>query len=624
MFQFLRSLPCVVAASLTLQMAAQSGPAGVGSSANNVLWLGADHGVFSDAGITPAVSGANVLQWSDRSGNGRHAFQATLTNRPNYIAGALNGKPVMRFTAANTDRMLATGISTANRASVWVVARYSSLPSPNPGVLQGAAPGDAYSATPALKNMGMWVSSATTQVWGRGIQADGTSRNVTMATALAVNTPYVMNTVYRQTAISQYVNHGPAGSVASDGTLRSWTDMAIGAQAGTEVWNGDIAEVIVFNVDVNEAQRLIVTSYLAAKYGMTLTASTDVYREDQPARGNYDHEVAGIGRTSVGNLHTDARGTGIVQISNPTGLGNNEFLIWGHDNGVLGAWGVGDVPTGLEGRFQRTWRASERNTTGTASVDVGAVDITFDLSGLGPVDPAELRLLVDSDQDGSFADEVPLEGAWNVSGNQYRFSAVTALVDGSRFTLGTTDLRSTPLPVELLFFEVEGNGPVVNMTWATASEQGNDRFNVERSADGSEWIDVVEVTGAGTSNQLLQYSAVDEQPLTGINFYRLRQTDLDGTMTWSDVRSLMRTITEADGPFVSPNPTDGPVVLSWPAGTPLPEHIQVLDASGRGLAVEQHPLGANGLTLDLAPFPPGIYVIRLEQAGRPKSIRVLR
>jgi hypothetical protein len=609
---------------LTLQLAAQSGPAGVGSSANNVLWLGADHAVFSDAGVTPATGGGNVWQWSDRSGNGRHALQPTIGNQPNFIAGALNGKPVMRFTAANTDRMLATGITSANRASVWVVARYSSLPSPNPGVLQGAAPGNAYSATPALKNMGMWVSSSTTQVWGRGIQANGTSRNVTMATALAANTPYVLNTVYRQTGISQYVNHGPAGAIASDGTLRSWTDMAIGAQAGTEVWNGDIAEVIVFNVDVNEAQRLIVTSYLAAKYGMTLTASTDVYREDQPARGNYDHEVAGIGRTNASNIHTDARGTGIVRISNPTNLGNNEFLIWGHDNGVLGAWGVGDVPAGVQGRFQRTWRVSERNTAGAAAVDVGAVDITFDLTGLGPVDPDDLRLLVDSDQDGSFADEVPLEGAFNVSGNEYRFSAISALVDGARFTLGTTDLGSTPLPIELLFFEAQAEGPVVHTTWATATEQDNERFTVERSTDGLVWYQVTELPGAGTSNQLLHYSAVDERPLSGTSYYRLRQTDLDGTMTWSEMR-VVHIDARAGEPWqVVPNPTDGPVVLSWASDALPPQRVRVTDASGRHMNVAQALQGSHAVHLDLGPYPPGMYLVHIEQDGELSTVRVLR
>ena len=624
MFTPRHSFALVVTSIFVMPLAAQTGPGGVGNSTTNVLWLGADHGVFSDAGLTPAVSGANAWQWNDRSGNGSNAMQAMAAQRPNYISGALNGKPVLRFTAANTDRMLATGIPSANRASVWVVARYSSLPSPNPGLLQGAATGDAYSATPALKNMGMWVSSATTQVWGRGIQTDGTSRNVTMATALATATPYVLNTMYRQSAISQYVNHGPAGSVASNGTLRSWTDMAIGAQAGTENWNGDIAEVIAFNVDVNEAQRLIITSYLAAKYGMTLTASTDVYREDQPARGNYDHEVAGIGRINSGNLHTDARGTGIVRISNPTGLGNNEFMIWGHDNGVLGAWGVGDVPSGVEGRFQRTWRVSERNGSGTNSVDVGAVDIAFDLTGLGPVDPAHLRLLVDSDNDGSFSDETGVEGAYLVSGALYRFDAVTLISDGIRFTLGTTDLGATPLPVELVSFTAEPTSDAqVRLDWVTATEVDNDRFIVEHSPDMEHWSSVASVDAVGNSTTLISYSVMDPAPFAGLNYYRLRQVDLNGMEELFPVRTVTIEQDGRDRLLFQPNPSSGLVKVKALVDPFAIHLVNLFDGMGR--CVHTRSMTGSELmagTLDLTKVPPGAYLMHIECDGQRRTGRL--
>jgi hypothetical protein len=344
---------------------------------------------------------------------------------------------------------------------------------------------------------------------------------------------------------------------------------------------------------------------------MTLTASTDVYREDQPARGNYDHEVAGIGRINPTNEHTNARGTGIVRISNPTNLGNNEFLIWGHDNGVLGAWGVGDLPSGLEGRFQRTWRVSERNSAGSGSVNVGAVDISFDLTGLGTVDAAELRLLVDSDQDGSFADEVPIEGAFNVGGNEYMFPAVTALVDGVRFTLGTTDLSSTPLPIELLFFEAQAEGPVVHTSWATATEQDNAHFIVERSTDGLLWYQVNELPGAGTSNQLLHYSAVDERPLPGTSYYRLRQTDLDGTMTWSEMRVVH--IDASAELRIHPNPGAGE---RWIHGIPAgaTAELTVLDGAGRTVLHQRIAAQGGRVPFETTPLPPGSYhlVVRTE------------
>lgn len=618
------SLGLLVALLFPLLSVGQTGPGGVGNSTNNALWLSAENGVFNNAGTTPAANTENVQQWNDRSGNGRHATQATAGNRPNLQTNVLNGYPVVRYTAANNDRMLSTGLSTADHASVWVVARYTSLPSSNPGLLQGAASGNAYSATPGEKNIGMWVSSATTQVWGRGIQSDGTQRNVTMATALANGQAYVLNTMYRAASIDQYVNHGTAGSVTTNGTLRSWTDMAIGCQAGAESWNGDIAEVVAYNVAVNDAQRIIIANYLAAKYGLTLSAN-DIYREDNAARGNFDHEVAGIGRINASNIHNDAQGSGIVRISNPTGLGNNEFLFWGHNNGMLGAWGVDDVPDGLQGRLERVWRVSERNTTGASAVDVGAVDITFDLSGLGNVDPAHLRLVVDTDQDGTMANEIPISGATHVGGDLYRFSAVTALVDGVRFTLGTTNIAITPLPIDLVSFTArsERNG-TVQLEWATASEWDNLYFDVERSDDVSNWTVIGRVDAVGHSNALVQYDAIDDLPLRGTNYYRLRQVDLDGSSTTSHV-AVVEVLRLGNDPFtVYPNPATEGVFIRCHDELPDGAFFQVLAASGQVVARGLVPnCEGQGLWLELNGLDAGSYTLLLHVGAERFAERVM-
>lgn len=594
---------------------AQTGPAGVGSSSTNVLWLGADHGTFSNAGTTPATNGQNVQQWNDRSGNGRHAIQVTTANRPNWHSNQLNGYPLMRYSAANNDRMLSTGLSSAGVASVFVVARFTSLPSPNPGLLQGTPAGNGYTADAAQKSIGQWVSSSSSRPWGRGVQSDGTQRNISETTALAANQTYLISSIYNGTAIPQYVNNAAAGTVNYNGTLRSWTEMSIGCQHGSESWNGDIAEVIIYNTAVNQVQRILISNYLSAKYGFTLTEN-DVFLQDAPAQGNYDHDVAGIGRISLSVTHTDARGSGIVRISNPTGLGNNEFLMWGHDNGMLGAWGVGDLPAALQGRLERVWRVSERNTTGTAAVDVGAVDITFDLAGMGNVAPNHLRLLVDADQDGSFADEVPLEGAWHVGGTEYRFSAVTSLSDGVRFTLGTTNLAITPLPVDLLRFSAEmlpaGD---VGLSWATASERNAALFHVQHSMDLAAWRTVATIDAQGNSNTLVEYAAQHEGPGAGVNYYRLLQMDHDGSMDLSHVVAVEKRA----GPVrtvVYPNPSTD---RSWLAGLENKEGtlaVWYFDASGRLLREVFLPLAENVRPeLDLQGLPPGDLRVVMEHEG---------
>ena len=76
----------------------QSGPAGVGNTASNKLWLKGDGGAFTDLGVTQATNGQQVRQWNDRSGNNNHATQNTAANRPLFKANSANGQPGLRFT----------------------------------------------------------------------------------------------------------------------------------------------------------------------------------------------------------------------------------------------------------------------------------------------------------------------------------------------------------------------------------------------------------------------------------------------------------------------------------------------------------------------------------------------
>ena len=600
---------CVLVTSIA---AAQTGPAGVGTSATNVLWLSADSGVYSNAGTMLAAGGANVQQWNDRSGNGRHAIENTVGNRPNYQTNVLNSKPVIRFTAANNDRLVSTGLTSADRASLWVVARYTSLPSPNPGLLQGSSTGNALTAAAGLKHVGMWVNSGSTRPWGRGVRSDGTQLEITQTTNIAVGTSYIINNDYAAATIRQYVNNTAAGNVATDGTLRSWTDMCVGMQAGSEGWNGDIAEVIAYNTALNSTQRLFVANYLAAKYGLTL-GTGDIYLQDNAGNGNFDHEVAGIGRTTAADLHTTARGSSIVEISKGThtGLADNEYLLWGHDNGVLGAYGSSDFPSECQGRLRRVWRVSEVNASGS-SVNVGDVDMTWDLTGLGPVVAAELCLLVDSDNDGLFADETPITGAVNVSGNLYRFSGVSALQNNRRFTLGTTSMGTTPLPIELVSFTAtaETRG-IVRANWVTASEQDNERFTLERSTDLNDWTTVLELPGAGNSTATLSYEAYDREAPRRMVYYRLRQTDYDGTSTVSEAVAVDLGIGWHEQPVVYPNPSTGPVVVILPESASAATGFDLIDALGRSTPVAFNAIGGGSYRMDVGDLPAGTYLLRV-------------
>lgn len=94
---------------------------------------------------------------------------------------------------------------------------------------------------------------------------------------------------------------------------------------------------------------------------------------------------------------------------------------------------------------------------------------------------------------------------------------------------------TTLLPIELLTFNAVCEGNKISLTWSTASETNNNYFTVERSKDAQTWEKVTTVQGARNSNTILYYSAVDIKPYLDYTYYQLKQTDYNGTFTFSNV-----------------------------------------------------------------------------------------
>jgi hypothetical protein len=93
----------------------------------------------------------------------------------------------------------------------------------------------------------------------------------------------------------------------------------------------------------------------------------------------------------------------------------------------------------------------------------------------------------------------------------------------------------SPLPITLIAFNAQQKNNSVIVTWATSSEVNNDYFTLEQSKDGENFKAIKIVKGAGFSNEVLNYNFLHDKPFTGINYYRLKQTDFDGTFTYSDI-----------------------------------------------------------------------------------------
>ncbi len=91
----------------------------------------------------------------------------------------------------------------------------------------------------------------------------------------------------------------------------------------------------------------------------------------------------------------------------------------------------------------------------------------------------------------------------------------------------------TVLPVQWLSFTVQPQGSHALLQWSTSNELNTSDFTVQRSLDGLSWNNLTQIAAAVNSSTVSNYSYVDAQPGTGINFYRIRQDDIDGHYSYS-------------------------------------------------------------------------------------------
>ena len=182
---------------------------------------------------------------------------------------------------------------------------------------------------------------------------------------------------------------------------------------------------------------------------------------------------------------------------------------------------------------------------------------------------------------------------------------------------GPAGLGPAPLPIELLFFTAEINETTrkVELKWATASEANNDYFTVERSTNGIDWIEILQVEGAGNSSQRIDYTEFDTQPLNfGTSYYRLKQTDFNGDFTRSPTVSLNRD--EVENLTVYPNPArkSDQIVIYVPDNEKNPVALNIYSMDGKIIYQGTFVVSeTHQIIIDIGlEFIPGLYLIKTE------------
>lgn len=178
------------------------------------------------------------------------------------------------------------------------------------------------------------------------------------------------------------------------------------------------------------------------------------------------------------------------------------------------------------------------------------------------------------------------------------------------YAFGSTDL----LPVELTYFSAEKNKEKVDLSWQTASELNSSYYQIQRSADGVHFETIAVEAAAGFSNTLLNYSFVDENPLKGFNYYRLKEIDSDGSDQYSDIAVVDfftgNTILQL---AMYPNPLEESATLNFEMPEQGKAKIEVFDALGKVVYSNEFYFGKGGNSIalvDLA-IASGNYFVRV-------------
>ena len=366
---------------------------------------------------------------------------------------------------------------------------------------------------------------------------------------------------------------------------------------------------------------------LAAVCGLSLlTAQTTVFSEDFESDGNGTRYSTSVAEFSDGFgdffLRTD--GSDIGSFITYDGASGFYFAAADIDGEVASAeQSVTFSGIDLQGlsSFEFSASLAEDDDGTNQDWDVGDF-VHFDYS----VDGGAFQPLLWIENDGSTFNSAPLiDTDFDGTGDGAEITSTFATFTSVPFQImggGSLDLRvtfnldsgdedfaiddlelvapRTVLPVTLSSLDARTEGKRVSVVWTTASETGSDYFEVQRSSDGTNFLPLGRSAAQGNSRSSVDYLLYDDNPLEGMNYYRLRQVDIDGSAHLSKVVTVKYSL---NGDLsVYPNPAGQWLHLTGAADL---NEVTVTSLTGRTLRL---PLVDNGI--DVSTLASGIYLLR--------------
>jgi hypothetical protein len=446
---------------------AQQAPVTPGAVTDTMgFWYKADTGAYSNATCTTAsvTNGSTVNCLKDYSSNGTDLTLAT--SDPAYTTNGLNGFPVINFDSgdliktsgniANSTFMGNIGLGTNTTTILGV---YNT----NAGVV-------AFNYGPDAVSAQRITIERTQDIFKNAV---GATKTVASTTTAAID-GFMFNDAATTSFISlQNAKYNGTSNTPTFASAASYPISLGGLATNTNFLTGDIAEFFAFQTALDDLEMQKVNSYLAMKYGITLTNDNDgaIPEETLSVGVNEGDYVLADGTTVVwdsttnasffndifGVVRDDAQNLGVVSsTSNETDsivsvtansegtntapvyadMTDKEALFIGNDNALTTDWydtgaAFEDAPSGYLVQA-RTWKVQKTGDVGPVTLSFNIDDVDFNINEITGMD-GNLYFVRDVANNGTFSDETPVlmtnagSGIWTVT--------LTDLVDGQEFTI---------------------------------------------------------------------------------------------------------------------------------------------------------------------------------------------
>ena len=386
------------------------GPGGVGNSDELSYWFMADENLYTAEGDVQISDGDPVGYWQDVSGNGVLALQSETENQPTYVASSslFNGNPAFIL---NGESSFLRSTEARVKEDITAFAIVSAENNPSGFTLWNEHGWIASAREPNGFIIHPWKDAFHVT----GIIYDNEENEVNGLNTIfvpGINTATIHGMRYHNNSANRFLDSYVNGNIdrrITNQVERDAEDVVevnFGRDFGDRWGAGLMAEQILYSERLYDTHTLLVRNYLSSKYDAPADG-LDRYSQDEL----YNEDVAGIGQTTEYDKHLDAKGRGIIRMSQASDMDNGEFLLWGTSNGPL-EWAWGD-DVFLTGRVARTWGYHETGDVGTVLVQI------YDETGFLDIDvnPGIIHLENETFEQGLTPFFVPLtndgNGVWS-------------------------------------------------------------------------------------------------------------------------------------------------------------------------------------------------------------------